>query len=741
MPVRCAYSSPCVSACPNIFNQRYQPVPTSRTLVSSASRYYRLARMAWILLGLMLVGTSVMAGEADDLARLEAIHRSALTDNNRALTEARAFAASMTAETSYAARIELFKARVPLALEAGQVQEVRDDIAQLRQLGAEQNDVGSIALADIWEAGQQANADRPEEALSLLLAASGLAARSADPFVLMMLNRSLTSVYSKLGQFEKAMEHQLTGLHLAEQQPRRRGQAKLDLINQLGALHVAMKNPNQGLASFQEALKLTPEVGSRALLASVKVNQGNALAELGRAKEALAAYQEALTLSQAAGLLETEIVVLINLADHYLREQAYERASNFARQALLKAGQIDSRSSMAVARANLGFALAGLGNLKEGVQHINAALSTYHKTGARTDEEGLTAELSALYERAGLWREALLTSRQQLALSREIFRADQTRAIAGLQEQFHATQQQKQIELLARENQLKDTELTNRKLQQTVTFLGIAVTLMAAVLLALLYRRLRQSNAKLKLANSELAFHSVHDPLTGLYNRRSFLDLMKQRLDTGAAGRRQDDAQIPGGLVILDIDHFKQVNDTWGHRIGDAVLVQVAQRLKSAVRESDRVLRWGGEEFLVYSPNANSQHLQGLTQRLLQAVGTQAVELDGKTIPVTLTAGFIVLPYSGLPETVCNWERALQIADLALYLGKANGRNRGYGVGPLRVAPDEALPILDHDLSAALKAGMVELIEVFGPAQPARVNAAARSVAGDWQVGFRGGQT
>ena len=716
-------------------------MPPYKTPLNSDSPFYRLARLGWFLLSLTLLGASVMAGEADDLARLEAIHRSALTDNNRALTEARAFAGSMTANTSYAVRLELLKTRLPMLLEAGQVQAARDDIAQLRTLGTEQNDLGSIALADIWTAGQRANADHPEEALTLLQAASGFAERSADPFALMLLNRSLANVYSKLGQFEKAMEHQLSALRLAEQQPRRRAQAKLDLLNQLGALHVAMKNPNQGLASFQEALRLASEVGSRTLLAAVKVNQGNALAELDRGKEALAAYQEALALSRAAGLLETEIVALIDLADHYLREQAYDSAANFARQALLKAGQINSRSSMAVARANLGFALAGLGNMKEGVEHIEAALSTYHETGSRTDEEGLVAELSALYERKGLLREALLTSRQQLALNREIFRADQTRAIASLQEQFHATQQQKQIELLARENQLKDTELANSKLQETVTLLGIAVTLMAAVLLALLYRRLRQSNEKLKLANNELAFHSVHDPLTGLYNRRSFLDLMKQRPHTSATGRRQNDAEIPGGLVILDIDHFKQINDTWGHAIGDAVLVQVAERLKSAVRESDRVLRWGGEEFLVYSPETNAQDLKGLTQRLLQAVGTQALEIDGKSIPVTLTAGFIALPYSGLPETVCNWERTLQIADLALYLGKANGRNRGYGVGPLRVAPDEALVILDHDLSAALKAGMVELIEVFGPAQPARVNAATSSVVGDWQGRFRRSQT
>jgi predicted signal transduction protein with EAL and GGDEF domain len=131
------------------------------------------------------------------------------------------------------------------------------------------------------------------------------------------------------------------------------------------------------------------------------------------------------------------------------------------------------------------------------------------------------------------------------------------------------------------------------------------------------------------------------------------------------------------------------------------------------------VLRWGGEEFLVYSPRANPQHLKGLAERLLEAVGAAPVMVGAQAIPVTVTAGFIALPYSGIAEDVCNWEKALQIADMALYMGKVNGRNRAYGVGSLRVAPEVALPVLDHDLSAALKADMLELIEVMGPAQSA----------------------
>lgn len=658
------------------------------------------------------------AGESAELERLDDIYRISLQDNPRALRELQAFATQLSADTSYAVRIELLRIRIPLLQELGQVAATNADIAELLRLGQQRNDLSAVLQATALAAGQKTEADQPDQALPILLEARALADQSASPIAQLAWNRALGNVYSKLGNFEKALGHYLAALRLADQVPKRQARAKLDQLNSLGSLYWAMKEPQKSVEYLDQALALAPQVGSAATLTALKINRGNALTDLGRGSEALADYQDALKFSRASGLVESEIVVLINLADHYLRLRNFDLASTFARQALTQAEKTGSKSSGAIARANLGFAMAGQGNLHEGVPHINAAIAIYHETGARADEEGLLAELSDMYEKAGLYREALSSSRRQFKLSRDIFKADQAKAISALQEQFNAEQRLKQIEILARENKLKDAELVNRQLQQFVTLLGTAVALMSAGFILLLYRRVRLSNQRLKEANSQLEFHSVRDPLTGLYNRRSFLDLMKRRPSPNEGGRREPAVENQDGLMILDIDHFKPINDTWGHAAGDAVLVEVAQRLRSTVRETDMVLRWGGEEFLVYSPRANPQHLKGLAERLLEAIGGKPVMVGGQSIPVTVTAGFIALPYSGISEAICNWEKALQIADMALYTGKVNGRNRAYGVGPLRVAPELALPILDHDLSAALKANMLELTEVMGPAQP-----------------------
>jgi diguanylate cyclase (GGDEF)-like protein len=225
------------------------------------------------------------------------------------------------------------------------------------------------------------------------------------------------------------------------------------------------------------------------------------------------------------------------------------------------------------------------------------------------------------------------------------------------------------LPLLARDNRLKDVELHNQRLGEIVTLLGTLATIVC--------------------------------------------DLMNKRSLQTANGRREDES--PDGLMTLDIDHFKCINDTLRHAGCDAVLIELAKRLRSIVRDEDMVIRWGGEEFLVYAPKVHTQHLQSLAERVLKVVGETPMSVNGHMIRITVTGGFLSLPFSGMPESECNWEKAVHIADSAMYLGKRNGRNRVYGLSSLLVPFEQAMPALGHDIAAALQANMVELIEVVGP--------------------------
>jgi diguanylate cyclase (GGDEF)-like protein len=202
-----------------------------------------------------------------------------------------------------------------------------------------------------------------------------------------------------------------------------------------------------------------------------------------------------------------------------------------------------------------------------------------------------------------------------------------------------------------------------------------------------LYRRSQRTQRQLELLNTELAFHSTHDALTGLLNRRSFRDRMQARGERAAAEC----------FILLDIDHFKAINDRYGHGAGDEVLVEVARRLRAAVGGRGLVLRWGGEEFLVYVESPARTGHAGLVRALLDVLAASPVALEGgDVLAITLTAGALSLPAGA----ATGWQQALALADHALYKGKQDGRNRAYLVdgaaaGMAALRPELILPDSD----------------------------------------------
>lgn len=155
------------------------------------------------------------------------------------------------------------------------------------------------------------------------------------------------------------------------------------------------------------------------------------------------------------------------------------------------------------------------------------------------------------------------------------------------------------------------------------------------------------------------------DALTGLYNRRVFDDRMQVEEAHFLRYRR------PTALLILDVDHFKRINDTYGHEAGDAVLKALGGLLRAAVRGSDLVARLGGEEFVVLLPETPLAGALEIAQRLRQQVEAMVVEWQGRGIPVRISVGV-----AACPECASSPATLLQAADAALYASKEAGRNR-----------------------------------------------------------------
>ena len=183
----------------------------------------------------------------------------------------------------------------------------------------------------------------------------------------------------------------------------------------------------------------------------------------------------------------------------------------------------------------------------------------------------------------------------------------------------------------------------------------------------LLARKL-EGDALRKSFDTNLAL-AAQDPLTGLHNRR-YAQSYLERLEREAHASGQ-----PFALMVLDLDRFKSINDRFGHPVGDEVLIEVAQRLKSNLREHDLLARYGGEEFLIALPGISRKQAQHMAERLRRAVGDTPVASSSsrQDVPVTLSIGVAVSPEGR--GNLRSAHELLQAADRALYVSKSDGRN------------------------------------------------------------------
>jgi diguanylate cyclase (GGDEF)-like protein len=179
-------------------------------------------------------------------------------------------------------------------------------------------------------------------------------------------------------------------------------------------------------------------------------------------------------------------------------------------------------------------------------------------------------------------------------------------------------------------------------------------------------RRMIELQEQLVTAREALRVQATYDSLTDLLNRSAVLDILRREL---ARARRQETSV---GIAMVDLDHFKRVNDTYGHTAGDVVLCQAATRMASSVRPYDAVGRYGGEEFLIILPGCDEQGVLSVAERIRSRICSKTVTTPEGIVSVTVSLGVTVADLAAQLDM----ESLIQVADTALYKAKANGRNR-----------------------------------------------------------------
>jgi diguanylate cyclase (GGDEF)-like protein len=237
------------------------------------------------------------------------------------------------------------------------------------------------------------------------------------------------------------------------------------------------------------------------------------------------------------------------------------------------------------------------------------------------------------------------------------------------------------------ENNLSDSVFTSERLEiLKIMSSQASISIENARLYENMEEMVRERTIQLNSANEKLKELSLHDPLTDLYNRRYTFEFVydiisqfvqnKKKIVDNNEKRNLSIKENVIGVFLIDIDHFKEVNDTYGHSAGDNVLIAISKLLKQIVRTDDFVVRWGGEEFLIILNNTKPEYLEEFSKKVLKTISEAPIPvLEDKTINKTCSLGYAQIPLDITDPTLFSLEQMINMADYALYCAKENGRN------------------------------------------------------------------
>ena len=583
---------------------------------------------------------------------------------------------------------------------------------QALALGRQHNDRDAIARALLAKAYALFAMNEMAQSHQLVWEAEKLALDSQDRELRIRAIVSSGESYAEDGNFPSALKR----LQSAVTQARQSGDPLLVVItlNSLAYLYNQMREHGKAFDVLDDAYRVAAQLDSPARLATLKNTEYGVAIDSGQLQRGLKVMREALDLARRIDAAPMIGTALVNLSDCNLKLRNYNAALGYAQQALEQARKLSDEHLVATARLNIGQAYLAMGRLAEGKKSIEQGMAWYEKSGHKPDLQMMLTEYGDALERVGDYAGAVDAYHRERALSNELFEKRRQKAMLELQEKYEADKRQRQIALLRQENQVKSTEIANRRLQQRVLVLLAVVFGLVLLIIILLYRKVRQTNARLEEKNEELKQQSALDPLTGLFNRRHFQEYMRGHQDTerrGAGLNPQGDDMV-SALFLLDVDHFKHINDTYGHGAGDAVLREIATGLREILRETDMIVRWGGEEFLAFLPAVPRGGLDEVALRLLSGIPARTIDYQGTRLSVNVSIGFA--PFPLVRGAALSWERAVNIVDMALYLAKGHGRNRAYGVRGITRLDAAALQEVEQDIERAWRSGLVEVSIVQG---------------------------
>lgn len=435
--------------------------------------------------------------------------------------------------------------------------------------------------------------------------------------------------YRSLGDYGVAAEHAMKALKLAQMVGD--GKHESGLLNILSVIYAESNDLQSALEIGQRVVQDCREMGHVRGESIALNNLALTYLELGNGTQALEACRESLRLARENGIEAVVITVLSTMGEVYLGIQDFVPAEEYLLQALTLARQHKAGSDEFQCLLNLGKLYQAQSNDQSAISALQSALSISRASNDRRGEFQCYQLLSELYEKQGEFETALQYFKHFHTMKESVFNENAIKRLSGLQLTHQVETAKREAEI----HYLKTIEL-KREIEER------------------------------KNVQETLERLATLDPLTGLLNRRQFFLLGELEF------QRARESGQPLTAILFDLDHLKRINDTYGHAVGDLVLIHAAKAVRESLRQDEIIGRYGGDEFITLLPASDCTQGQQVAERLREKMAAQMIVTAKGDISLTLSLGIAELR----DAQSTNLEMLLDFADQALYEAKRTGRNQ-----------------------------------------------------------------
>ena len=471
------------------------------------------------------------------------------------------------------------------------------------------------------------------------------------------------AIYWSQNDYVKALEQYLLALEIQEEL-----QDSFNIAssyNNIGLIFFSTKDFNKSLEYLSKALDIYKKLNTKINIAYTTLNMAGNYSNLDNSEKALEYCLSSLKYSEEIGDERLSGIILTNIAIMYYDDfDNKNKALEYFNRALIITKKYNDKRNTALSLHNIGSIHKDLGLYEIALKEEREALKFAQEINDSSQIAEIIGEISSIYAKMNNYQNAYEYQVKYKTMNDSIFNIESDEKITEMETKYETEKKEQQIVLLEKDNTIAELKIKRQRLLLLYSAIGIVLILAFVFILSNLYRQKVKTAAALAVANGKLEELSRTDPLTKLWNRRYMHEIVElERV-------RIKRAFEPFSFILMDIDHFKNVNDTYGHECGDYVLSTIAVILRSAVRKQDVVGRWGGEEFLLFLPATSLKGALTIAESIRKKIADYPFNYSSTNIAITATLGV-----SEYEETV-SVEACIKLADDALYEGKEGGRNR-----------------------------------------------------------------